>query len=157
MLPFTEENLEEVHRHALQEYPYECCGIIAGTPGNNEDNRLYRCTNIQNELHQKDPGTFVRDARTAFYIDPRELMSIFKEARNGGRVVKVFYHSHPEHDAYFSEEDRRMALFDNEPTYPEVCYLVVSVYDRKVAGQALFAWNASTQSFEKLNSESLHL
>jgi proteasome lid subunit RPN8/RPN11 len=65
-------------------------------------------------------------------------------------IFKVLYHSHPEHDAYFSEEDTRMALFDGEtPIYPETSYLVVSVYDKKVRDQALFSWNPETKTFER--------
>jgi proteasome lid subunit RPN8/RPN11 len=147
MTPVAKKHLEQIHDHAVEEYPYECCGIIIGKPGSGKDTVLYRCTNIQNKLHEQDPVMFVRDARTAFYIDPGELMRIIKEAENRGMNITTFYHSHPDHDAYFSEEDKRMALFDNEPVYPDASYLVVSVRDGQINSQALFAWDPDQQDF----------
>ena len=152
MFPLTEEQLDEIHRHAVGEYPFECCGIVIGKVGYNDQDIIFRCTNIQNKLHEKDPKTFVRDALTAYNIDPKELMKILKEVESKQLPIKVFYHSHPEHDAYFSEEDSRMALFDGEPTYPEASYLVVSIYDKKIRDQALFAWSPEAKTFERAPS-----
>ena len=149
MIPvLSQDKLEEIHRHALAEYPYECCGIIIGKEGSDGDDILFRCTNIQNTLHEKDPQTYTRDARTAFYIDPRELLKIFREAEKRLMKIKLFYHSHPDHDAYFSDEDKRMALFQEEPVYPDTRYLVVSVYNRVVKRNALYSWNPATKVFE---------
>ncbi|MCP4231916.1 MAG: hypothetical protein GY771_17445, partial [bacterium] len=112
---------------------------------------LYRCRNIQNELHEKDPQKFVRDARTAFYVDPKELLNIQRECEKRGMHIKLFYHSHPDHDAYFSAEDKAMALFDGEPLYPEARYLVVSLYEGKIKDHALFSWNSESAAFEHQN------
>jgi proteasome lid subunit RPN8/RPN11 len=76
-------------------------------------------------------------------------MKILKEAEAKRMSIKAFYHSHPDHDAYFSEEDRKMAMFDGEPTYPDAAYLVVSVYDGEIKDEAWFAWNTATGSFER--------
>ena len=138
MISLADDKLTEAREHALAEYPYE-------------SDQIFRCTNIQNQLHEQDPETYVRDARTAYYIDPRELMRIMKQAQEQGLVIKLFYHSHPEHDAYFSEEDKRMALFDNEPTYPDARYLVISVYNKEIRDQAFFEWNPETHEFEKVH------
>ena len=149
MIPLAQSKLDEAQQHALQEYPFECCGIIIGRPDSDQEDILFRCTNIQNKLHEMDPEKFVRDARTAYYIDPKELLGILKETESRKLAIKLFYHSHPEHDAYFSEEDARMALFDNEPTYPEARYLVISVYNKKIKEQAFFEWNLKSKTFEK--------
>lgn len=149
MSPIAKEMLEEIHRHAVAEYPFECCGIITGKTEHLKEDTLYRCANIQNKLHEQDPETFVRDARTAFYIDPKELLGVLKEAEREKKQVKIFYHSHPDHDAYFSEEDKNMALFDHEPTYPGAIYLVVSVYNGTVKDQALFTWDETSKSFQR--------
>ncbi len=148
MTTLAENTLEAARQHALDEYPNECCGIVIGHPDHERDDTLFRCTNIQNQLHEKDPETYTRDAKTAYFIDPKELMGIMKTAQESQRVVKLFYHSHPEHDAYFSEEDKRMALFDDEPTYPDARYLVISVYNREIKDLALFEWNPETKAFE---------
>ena len=152
MFQLSKDKLDKVRQHALAEYPCECCGIIIGFPETTEKDILFRCTNIQNKLHAMDPETHPRDARTAYNIDPRELMKVLKEAEAKRMSIKAFYHSHPDHDAYFSEEDRKMAMFDEEPTYPGATYLVVSVYNGEIKDEAWFAWNTETGSFEKQNN-----
>ncbi|MDH5763549.1 MAG: M67 family metallopeptidase [Nitrospinota bacterium] len=151
MIHLNDDMLNGAREHAVNEYPYECCGIVIGQPDNPDHDLIFPCTNIQNQLHEKDPQTYTRDARTAYFIDPRELMEIMKQAAEKNLVIKLFYHSHPEHDAYFSEEDKRMALFDNEPTYPDSRYLVISVYNREIRDEAFFEWNSETLTFEKLH------
>ncbi len=151
MIPLSQDHLEEIRSHALDEYPEECCGIVIGFPESTKDDILFRCTNIQNKLHKLDPETYPRDARTAYNMEPMEVVKIFSQAQSKGMVIKTFYHSHPEHDAYFSDEDKRMALLDGEPTYPEAEYLVVSVYSSKVKDEAWFAWDLQTKSFERQN------
>ena len=152
MFLLSKDKLDKVRQHALAEYPCECCGIIVGFPETTEKDILFRCTNIQNKLHAMDPETHPRDARTAYNIDPRELMKILKEAEAKRMSIKAFYHSHPDHDAYFSKEDRKMAMFDGEPTYPGAAYLVVSVCDGEIKDEAWFAWNTATGSFERHNN-----
>ena len=44
-----------------------------------------------------------------------------------------------------------MALFDNEPTYPDARYLVISVYNREIRDHAFFEWNAKALEFEKVH------
>ncbi len=149
MLPFKKKLLDDAHKHAMEEYPNECCGIILGKADSTEEDILYSCQNIQDSLHEKDPDNFPRSAKTAFYIDPKELMSILREAEKKGLAIKTFYHSHPDHDAYFSDEDRRMALFDNEPSYPNTSYLVISIYNREIKDNALFSWDPETGDFKK--------
>ncbi len=153
-MKFPKDKLVEVHNHAIEEYPFECCGILIGHPDHERDDKLFRCTNIQNKLHKMDPETYTRDARTAYNIEPRELMNILREVEDRGLQIKCFYHSHPEHDAYFSEEDKRMALYENQPTYPGATYLVVSVYDKKVKAQACFSWNPLQEEFAEVEIHS---
>ena len=150
MTHISENNLEEIHRHAQEIYPNECCGIVAGRDGSEEHEVLFRCTNIQDKLHKMDPKMYPRDARTAYNIDPRELFRILNQIESGGMTLKTFYHSHPDHDAYFSDEDKKMALFDGEPTYPDAKHLVVSVYNNIVKDEAWFGWSTKTRSFEKI-------
>ena len=146
----SQHNLEQIRKHALEEYPFECCGIIAGLTDAEENDVLFRCTNIQNKLHEMDPETYTRDAKTAYNIDPQELLKVFSEIESKRMMLKAFYHSHPDHDAYFSDEDKKMALFDGEPTYPDAKHLVISVYNNIVKDEAWFEWNSKTRSFEKI-------
>ncbi len=145
-----------IHFQAMEEYPDECCGVILGNPLNGNEDFVFRCANIQNQLHEKDPQNHPRDAKTAFTIDPRDLLVIEKKARKNGWIIKTFYHSHPEHDAYFSDEDKKMALSEwGEPWYPDTTHLVVSVYNGEFKDQALFAWDPEKNKFVEQPIESL--
>ena len=150
MSPLEKKQLDEIHQHAVEEYPFECCGIVVGHPNHNEEDVVYRCENIQNKLHEMDPETYTRDAKTAYNIDPQELLKVFSEIESKRMMLKAFYHSHPDHDAYFSDEDKKMALFDGEPTYPNAKHLVISVYNNIVKDEAWFGWSTKTRSFEKI-------
>ncbi len=148
--------LKVIHFQAMEEYPDECCGVILGNPNNSDEDIVFRCTNIQNQEHAKDPENFPRDAKTAFTIDPKNLLTIEKKTRTKGLSIKTFYHSHPEHDAYFSDEDKKMALSDwGEPWYPDATHLVVSVYNGVIKDQALFAWDPVKKTFAEQPKESI--
>ena len=145
-----------IHFQAREEYPDECCGVILGNPQNSDEDIVFRCINIQNQLHENDPENYPRDAKTAFTIDPRDLLAIEKKSRTNGWTIKMFYHSHPEHDAYFSDEDKKMALSDlGEPWYPDAIHLVVSVYNGEIKDQAQFAWDPGKKTFEEQPKESI--
>jgi proteasome lid subunit RPN8/RPN11 len=136
--------LEEVHRHALESYPDECCGVVLSGDG---EHHVRRVDNIQGRLHLEDPIRNPRDARVAYFMDPRQLYAVLSEAERPGRQILAFYHSHPEHAAYFSEEDRRRAMAWDEPAYPGAFYLVVSVLSGAVKDQIVVAWDPERRDF----------
>ena len=106
-----------------------------------------RCRNIQNDLHQEDPDTYPRDARTAYVIHPDDLIAVHKEADTQQRQIKAFYHSHPNHEAYFSEKDKADATVWGEPAYPSATYLVISVYGADIRAVKAFAWDETAEDF----------
>lgn len=128
----------------MDAFPEECCGVIVSN-GNSDNVR--RCTNIQNTLHARDPQTYPRDATIAYAMDVKELESIIKEADASGARIKAFYHSHPGHEAYFSEEDKAFATPFGEPTFPDSAQIVISVYDRAVKGIRAYAWSREKEDF----------
>lgn len=71
-----------IHFQAMEEYPDECCGVILGNPQNSDEDIVFRCMNIQNQLHENDPENYPRDAKTAFTIDSRDLLHIEKKNKN---------------------------------------------------------------------------
>jgi [CysO sulfur-carrier protein]-S-L-cysteine hydrolase len=147
MLEFSTETLDQIFAHAQAEFPDECCGIIL-SDGVQEFVR--QCRNIQNQRHAEDPETYPRDARTAYLIDPNDLIKIHKEAETENRPIKAFYHSHPDHDAYFSEKDKADAMMWDEPTYPDAAYVVISIYDRDVKTTKAFAWRETLRDFTEV-------
>jgi len=139
----TPAEIGEIRRHAREEYPRESCGVVLCRAG---ARRLLRCRNIQDELHAKDPVRHPRDARTAYFIDPQDLLRIARLEGEGFRVG-VIYHSHVDAGAYFSATDRQQALVGGEPAYPEAGYVVTSVVDGRVGAMAAFRWDPEAGDF----------
>jgi proteasome lid subunit RPN8/RPN11 len=139
-----QEAWKDIARHAVDAFPEECCGVIVS---NGKSDNVRRCTNIQNTLHARDPQTYPRDATIAYAMDVKELESIIKEADASGARIKAFYHSHPGHEAYFSEEDKAFATPFGEPTFPDSAQIVISVYDRAVKGIRAYAWSREKEDF----------
>lgn len=135
--------LESIRAQAAEEYPFESCGVVLSRGG---ERRLLRCRNAQNELHARDPQRHPRDARTAYYIDPKDLLRIGDLERQGFAVA-VIYHSHVDTGAYFSETDRRQALVGGEPAYPSAVYVVTSVIGGAVDAVAAFRWDGARRDF----------
>jgi len=140
----TAATWDEISRHSQDEFPEECCGVVL-TDGITD--RAQRLRNIQNELHAKDPKTHPRTAAIAYNMDVRVLDSLLLEAGKLGYTLKAFYHSHPNHDAYFSQEDRDAATPFGEPTYPEAIQIVVSVYESVIKKILAFAWSDEQRDF----------
>lgn len=142
MFELNETALASVTAHALESYPEECCGVIL--VGGDE---VHRLVNIQNRLHAADPETFPRDARIAYTMDPKELETVLEQAEHRGMSLKAVYHSHPDHDAYFSEEDKACATPFGEPTYPDAAQIVISVMSGNVGRVAVYAWNPDVEDY----------
>lgn len=142
MITLQPETLNVICEHAKSEFPDECCGAIL-SDGVQES--VWKCRNIQNELHQEDPDTYPRDARTAYVIHPDDLFKVTKASQT--QQIKAFYHSHPNHEAYFSEKDKADATLWDEPTYPGTTYLVISVYGTEVRAVKAFAWDETIKDF----------
>ena len=144
LLPLSAKTIEQISRHSEHTFPEECCGVIFS---NGPAERVQGLTNIQNKLHALDPQTYPRTAVIAYAMDPKELEKAIGEAQAGGARLKAFYHSHPNHDAYFSDEDKAFACPFGEPNFPGVAQIVVSVYDRKVKSFRAYAWSDSATDF----------
>ena len=146
-LVLTEAAWGEISRHAVEAFPEECCGVSVSHGGGDEVRRL---NNIQNRLHALDPQTYPRDATIAYAINPRELEAIIQDAEANGARIKAFYHSHPDHEAYFSAEDKAFATPFGEPTYPDAGQIVVSIYNRAVKRICAYAWADKQKDFVEI-------
>jgi [CysO sulfur-carrier protein]-S-L-cysteine hydrolase len=143
---FSADELAQIQAQAEAEYPAECCGVLLLRSGAEPDRTLMPCRNIQDELHAKDPVRHPRDSRTAYFIDPKDLLAIGRREAQGYSVA-VIYHSHIDAGAYFSPTDRRNALVNGEPAYPDAVYVVLSVLGGKVADMRGFVWHAASADF----------
>lgn len=96
--------------HAQEEYPRECCGVLAGPPG--EPRRLYRLRNV-------DPDPVMRYA-----ADPKDLKRVADELFDLDQDIVSIYHSHTHTPAFPSSTDVDRA------TYPDAVYALISLVDR---------------------------
>jgi len=139
-------SMDAIVAQAECEFPFECCGFIIGD-GSVEEVRPV--ANIQNRMHAEDAAAFPRDARTAFLMEPKEHLAVMLEVDRRKLAIRAVYHSHPDHDAYFSATDRAQACsFDpSEPDYPDIVYIVTSIRAGKFAHAAAFAWDFEKKEF----------
>ena len=142
----TREEFERIAAQAESEYPSECCGVVLVRDGAPGERLLIPCRNVQNDYHAKDPERYPRDSRIAYHMDPRDLLRVGRLEGEGYRV-RTIYHSHIDAGAYFSETDKKNALMQGEPLYPEAAYVVVSVVSGKVTAAAAFAWSPEVRNF----------
>ncbi len=141
--------LDMMLQHGEREYPNEACGMVIGPQEKKAAIGVFPIKNLQNELNQKDPVRYPRTATTAYSMDPKEVRIVEKEAESKGFELKLIYHSHPDHGAYFSEEDRAIACPWGEPTYPNVGHVVISVEKGKAVAAKEFYWNEEKKDFEE--------
>lgn len=146
MLTLTPDVLNACKREALRAYPREGCGFLLG-PRMGIADEFVRVDNIQDALHAKDPERYPRTARTAYAIDPKQHDTVFKTAKARERELSGIFHSHPDHDAYFSAEDKAMAAPWGEPLLPGLAYVVVSVYNKQIRAMKQFYWDDKTKDF----------
>jgi adenylyltransferase/sulfurtransferase len=148
MIEIEASALDAMHAHAVEGFPEEVCGVLFGSP---TGQIVRRMANTQNALHAADPVANPRDARTAYQFDAAELLDATRQGDEPGWRIVLFYHSHPQHGAYFSDTDKARALFGGEvelgPAFPGVAYLVISVYDREVRDRKVFAWDEAKEDF----------
>jgi [CysO sulfur-carrier protein]-S-L-cysteine hydrolase len=100
--------LDEIQRHALEEYPLECCGLLTG-----QGNLIETCVRATNQ----------NASGREFFIPPSELFAFFRRLRFTGEEFLGIYHSHPLAEAFPSPLDVENFF------YREVSYWIVSLLD----------------------------
>lgn len=130
MIRISAALLEQIHAQALEAYPGECCGLLAGhvlDDGTITVTRMVASPNVA-----EPPG----DDR--FEVSPKVRFDLMRELSGSGEAIVGHYHSHPDHPATPSETDLAMAF------EPQLVWLITAV----VAGVA-----KSTQAW-RLNRDS---
>lgn len=150
MITLLNQTMDKICEHAKETFPEECCGAILSS---DSQEHVRPCRNIQNQMHKDDPDTYPRDARTAYIMHPDDLIEIHNEANAEDRPIKAFYHSHPNHEAYFSEKDQSDAIVWGEPAYPGVAYIVISIFEDTIRIVKAFSWDEETSSFIEVQVE----
>lgn len=137
-LHLTNEQAEEIIRHAQREYPDEACGLLAGRDGRVE--KVYPMTNAEHS-----PVTY--------RLDPEEQFRVFMEIEEKGWELLAIYHSHTHSPAYPSATDLERAF------YPDSLYLIISLADREQPTLRAFRIIEGTITEERVeiaHSEEVH-
>jgi proteasome lid subunit RPN8/RPN11 len=137
MIVITEEQFSAMSAHGQRDYPYECCGLMLGRfdHGRKQVLEIYPISNAREEEAK----------RNRFLIRPEELMRGEKYARDKGRDVVGFYHSHPDDVAVPSQ-------YDLEHAWPTYSYIVMAVDKGRAAD--LRSWEMESDR-SKFNEEEI--
>lgn len=132
--------LNELYAHAREAFPEECCGLVAGTPGDRH-RMVYRCRNEMERRHRLDPETFPRDAREGFYMNELDYQRASRDASAWSGRITAVYHSHVGFGVYLSDLDLEFAGGGLFP-FPRADQIVISVLEGRVDEVGLFARDA---------------
>mgnify|MGYP001559694678 CR=1 FL=1 len=114
-LTLRRAELERLHAHAIEGYPHEVVGILAGS---RDTYHVSKVVSLTNERADSPANRYHVSAMVLF----RAEQAIEAE----GLEVVGYYHSHPDHPSRYSDFDRDHAL-------PAMSYLIVSVLSGQVA------------------------
>lgn len=96
-----------IEKHACDEQPLECCGLLSGT------NEVIVAAHPLRNLAERP--------ETRYFASPEDLFAAMRRIREAGERMLGIYHSHPRTTAYPSPADIEMAF------YPEAVYFIISL------------------------------
>jgi proteasome lid subunit RPN8/RPN11 len=108
-LRVSERMIEQIRQQGEAAYPAECCGVLAGQPG--EIKHVLQLIPMQNR-RTDDPHRYL--------IAPEDLLRTMTALRRSDLEVLGYYHSHPDHAPTPS-------AFDTEHAWPWYSYVIVQV------------------------------
>ncbi len=123
----------EIERRLEESYPYEGCGLLAGTVA--AGMKVAAHFPIRNLREGAD-------ARRRYLIGPEAFLAAEKEARRRGLEILGVYHSHPDARPEPSE-------FDRDNAWPWYCYLIVAVLGGRVESARAWQLKDDRSSFEE--------
>jgi proteasome lid subunit RPN8/RPN11 len=113
-LRMSAEVAEKIRAHGTETYPEECCGALLGHD-TREGRGPREILGVLRLLNRREDSR-----RNRFSVAPKDVLGVEKEAAARGLMVIGWYHSHPDHPARPSEDDR-------ENAWPWYSYVIVSV------------------------------
>jgi proteasome lid subunit RPN8/RPN11 len=128
---------EDIGQHALEAFPFECCGFLFGK----DDGKRHAW--LAHPVDNSKEG----DQRRRFEISPLDYLRAEAYAATHDLQLLGVYHSHPNHPAIASEHDLAVAL-------PYFSYVIVSVMNGKVAD--LKSWKLLDE-LREFREETVHL
>jgi len=108
LITITKEIVKEMEKHAKEEYPRECCGMLAGKE--KAVTKLFKTKNIAKSADE-------------YELDPLQQVEAFEEIDRLSLKLLGVYHSHPNHPCYPSALDIRRAF------YKDTIFFIISLLD----------------------------
>ena len=102
--------LDRLHDHAVEGYPHEVVGLLAG---DRQTGAVARVQPLENATAD--------DPARRFEVSGLTLMKAERALEAEGLDVVGYYHSHPDHPASWSDTDRDQAL-------PTMSYVIAAVH-----------------------------
>lgn len=87
---------EALRAHGEEIYPHECCGILLG--------KAHEDAVVVHEA-MRAGNTRLDSAHNRYNIEPIDLIRAQREGRARSLDIVGFYHSHPDHPAFWSSTD----------------------------------------------------
>jgi proteasome lid subunit RPN8/RPN11 len=134
-VPFAE--LEAMHRHALDGYPYEACGLLVGDPSSSKVMRFVPCTNVA-------------ESARVYTIDPKEHLRAELAAERDGLEVIGVMHSHTHSEAYPSPTDVAQAV---DPNW----HYVIVTLKREIPEARSFSIDGGKPAGEQISEEEIRV
>ncbi len=137
MIAFQLAHLKVMTEAAEAAYPLECCGLIAGFRGADDDlvaSRIVPSANLATTSH-----------RDSFEVDPKVRFDLMRDLEDTDEDIIGHYHSHPDHPAQPSETDLSMVY------EPDLIWIILSVQQARVADTRAFRASGDPVSFAPLD------
>jgi proteasome lid subunit RPN8/RPN11 len=130
MITIPASLLRQIYDHTEASYPYECCGLMIGTMGENKTVHAFRtCKNLNTQR-----------ARDRYDLDPLDMLRVEKEFENSSWDIIGIYHSHPDHPS-------RPSQTDTDRAWPDYSYVIISVQNGTVASAQSWVLNEGERKF----------
>ena len=131
-VPRTE--LQRLHSHAVEGYPHEVVGILAG------DRSSGRISRVQPLINERSDSP-----KNRYQVSGMVLWRAEQSLEREGLEIVGYYHSHPDHPAQYSDYDREHAL-------PNMSYLITAVHAGQVTDT--LSWRL-VEDRSQMNPESI--
>ena len=96
MLELPQDLVDDIVEYAVESYPYEACGLLAGPAGAGRVARFHRCRNAAGSAR-------------VYTLDPLDHLRAEREAEERGHEIIGVLHSHTHTPAYPSPTDVKQA------------------------------------------------
>ena len=129
------EALARLHDHAVEGYPHEVCGILAGQRDSAAVTRVKALVNERAD-----------SPHNRYRVSGLTLMRAEQALEAQGLEIVGYYHSHPDHPADYSATDREEAL-------PNMAYLITAIHKGAVADTKVWRLRDDRSAMDPIDLE----